>query len=231
MNDSDPIDPELLAALRADFARPDPAAQTRVADRLAHGVGLAALRAARAPRGGPRWPAALRGPALGFVGSFALGGVCGAALFAALQRPAAPTPVPFARPLAPAAAAGPAREEAPSAPAPAPSASAPTPTESKPAAPSSAQPTASLAEQQALLDVARSAFGRADYPRALEVLKAHLRRFPKSALAEEREALEIKALAASGRPAQAHERALRFAQRYPQSLLLPSIGESLDTIP
>jgi hypothetical protein len=90
---------------------------------------------------------------------------------------------------------------------------------------------ASLAEQQALLDVARVAYARGDYTQTLLTLGTHSARFPKSVLAEEREALQIKALAASDRLPEARERALRFQARYPQSLLLPSIKDSVGAIP
>jgi outer membrane protein assembly factor BamD (BamD/ComL family) len=79
--------------------------------------------------------------------------------------------------------------------------------------------------------VARRAFGLGDYAKALQALQAHFRRFPTSVLAEEREALEIKTLAASGRVAEARSRAARFAARFPQSLFLRSIDESTKTIP
>ena len=91
--------------------------------------------------------------------------------------------------------------------------------------------SASLAEQQALLDVARQEFAQSDYAQTLKTLALHSARFSKSVLAEEREALWIKALAASDRLPDARARAARFRALYPQSLLLPSIIDSVGAIP
>ena len=233
MNDSDPTKPELLALLRADFANPEREVRARVSSRLAHSVGTLALSSAAAVRTTPNWAAGLRGHSLGFVASFVLGGACGVGLFAALQRPPAPLRVYVDRPIAQTAPAASAASAAPAL-APVPSMSS----QPKSVLPLAAQASSSaqrgpagLAEQQALLDVARSAFGRNDYPQALRALNAHFLRFPKSVLAEEREALEIKTLAASGRVAEAKGRAARFAARFPQSLFLPSISESMKAIP
>jgi len=89
----------------------------------------------------------------------------------------------------------------------------------------SGERAASLAEQQALLDVARGAFARGDYRATLQTLATHAARFPKSVLAEEREALQIKGLVASERLPEARSLARRFQARHPQSLLLPSIKD------
>jgi len=89
----------------------------------------------------------------------------------------------------------------------------------------------SLAEQQALLDVARASFARSDYTATVRTLAVHSARFPKSALAEEREALQIKALAGTSRMQEARTLATRFRARHPQSLLLPSIQDSVGAIP
>jgi hypothetical protein len=49
--------------------------------------------------------------------------------------------------------------------------------------------------------------------------------------AEEREALLIKALAASGQISTARAHAARFRARFPQSLLLPALADSVGQIP
>jgi len=90
---------------------------------------------------------------------------------------------------------------------------------------------ADLAEQQALLDQARAAFARSDYPNTLALLHTHHQRFAKSLLGEERAALEIKALAASGGKAEARASATRFRAQFPQSLLLPSVNDSVHDNP
>jgi outer membrane protein assembly factor BamD (BamD/ComL family) len=90
---------------------------------------------------------------------------------------------------------------------------------------------ASLAAQQALLDDARTAVARGDETAALRALELHARRYPDSVMVEEREALAIKAFVAKGKYAEARARGDRFRTRFPRSLLLPSIDETLSTIP
>lgn len=97
--------------------------------------------------------------------------------------------------------------------------------ESAPTAPVESPSTspANLAEQQALLDQARAALGNGDGPAALEAVRAHAARFPESVLTEEREAIDIKALAHLGRRAEARARLELFESRFPRSPLLPSL--------
>jgi hypothetical protein len=108
-------------------------------------------------------------------------------------------------------------------------ASAPMPVEVQPAAAVESH-QASLREQQALLDQARLALGHGQPDRCLAALGTHRSRFPTSLLAEERDALTIKALAASGNLAAAREQATAFLTRYPRSLLLPSIEATVGAI-
>jgi hypothetical protein len=82
---------------------------------------------------------------------------------------------------------------------------------------------ANLAEQQALLDQARAALGNGNGPAALEAVRAHAARFPESVLAEEREAIAVKALAHLGRRTEARTRLELFENRFPRSPLLPSL--------
>jgi hypothetical protein len=84
-----------------------------------------------------------------------------------------------------------------------------------------------LGPEVTLLDRARRALSEGDAARAQALLLEHARRFPKSLLTQEREALVIKALAASGRRDAARARAAEFEQRYPKSLLLDSIKKAL----
>ena len=222
-----------LAALRAELLTPSDAATQRIAERLSRSIAAAALGDVSLPRRAFPWlrPAQL-------AASFALGGLFGAGLYGALRaprvervyldRPAAPAPV---APAPAALASAPTTSDLPSASGPEPS----TLPASKPvalAAPgASVDRSASLAEQQALLDVARQEFAQSDYAQTLKTLALHSARFSKSVLAEEREALWIKALAASDRLPDARARAARFRALYPQSLLLPSIIDSVGAIP
>ena len=83
--------------------------------------------------------------------------------------------------------------------------------------------TSDLTAERSLLDVARTALGRGDFPNALASADAHQKRFPKGALAEEREALAVQALAGAGRNDEARLRAERFARSFPGSILLPAV--------
>ena len=220
---------DALEQLRADVALPDAAATERIGARLSRNIGAVGPGDVRVPQVGlpAVWP-------LRLVASFVIGGIVGAGIFGALRPPNVervyierPPPLPVPAPSAfPATHPEPEAERA----APPPLAS------SRSAAPrasasTSGDPLASLAEQQALLDVARAAFARGDNPATLRTLTTHAARFPKSVLAEEREALQIKALAESDRVPEARALAARFRARHPRSLLLPSIKDSVGAIP
>jgi hypothetical protein len=84
-----------------------------------------------------------------------------------------------------------------------------------------------LAQERALLDVARTALGRGDGQATLTALAKHAQRFPNGQLAEEREALGIQALLLLKRNDEARARGARFRQRYPGSVLLPAIEAAL----
>lgn len=81
----------------------------------------------------------------------------------------------------------------------------------------------SLREQQALLDQARLALGKGEPARCLAAIATHRGRFPQSLLAEERDALTIKALAASGNLRVAREQLVTFVASYPRSLMTESL--------
>jgi len=81
----------------------------------------------------------------------------------------------------------------------------------------------SLAEQQALLDDARSALRRGDGSAALAALRSHIARFPETAFDEERQAVAIKALVLVGQLDAARQREAAFERRFPASLLRPSL--------
>ncbi len=89
---------------------------------------------------------------------------------------------------------------------------------------------AALAAESALLDIARTALARGEPDHALAAVGRHASQFPHGLLAEEREALAVKALAQSGRAADAHARANRFRARYPESLFSTAIDSSLKDV-
>src|SRR3954463_3117715 len=231
-----------LSELRADTAAPDAAATRRVAARLSRSIGTLAGDTASAASRPLTWVRPLQ-----LVTSFVLGGAIGAVLYGALRPPVVErvySERPSASVPAPAAAAGPFTSAVPPPGAPPVTNSAPevslgaSPTLSSsrsaalpPSASAVGDRLTSLAEQQALLDVARASFARSDYTATVRTLAVHSARFPKSALAEEREALQIKALASSSRMQEARTLATRFRARHPQSLLLPSIHDSVGAIP
>lgn len=76
-----------------------------------------------------------------------------------------------------------------------------------------------------LLQRAQAAYTRRDYATALELLADHARLFPRGSLAEEREALRVRSLLASGRRVEAHRAAAAFARRFPYSVLVPRVDD------
>ena len=163
-----------------------------------------------------------------------LGGVTGAALYGAL-RPSQVRVVYVDRPVAAASVSPLAKEPEPS------------PVASGSAAPLSAasnrplvghaalRSTSSsvslagsqLAQERALLDLARSNAAQGEPALALQQVERHREQFPQGRLAEEREALGIRALLSLGRKQEAEDRAQAFRVAYPNSFLLPVIDSAL----
>jgi len=100
----------------------------------------------------------------------------------------------------------------------------------RPSGEQSPSPLASLREQQTLLDQARLALGKEQPELCLDALAQHRSRFPQSLLDEERDALTIKALAASGNLRAARERAAAFLTRHPRSMLKPSLEATVGNV-
>lgn len=99
---------------------------------------------------------------------------------------------------------------------------------------SSASPASSrdrLAAESALLDIARVAVADGDAARALDAIGRHRAEFPNGVLAEERDALAVKALHQAGRDAEARARLTRFEAAYPESLFLPALRSVLEGRP
>lgn len=82
-------------------------------------------------------------------------------------------------------------------------------------------------EEDALLSMARSALAHRDPASAFGAIRLHLARFPDGHLAEEREALAIRALVLSGHDAEAGARARLFREAYPGSLFLRTVDDAL----
>ena len=174
-------------------------------------------------------------PLLTLATTFAVGASAGAVLHAALRPPverivyverpavAAPSapvfeiatpPTPTPRETPPAATVEPPRAGRPA-------------VADKSTAPSSSD----LAAEQALLDVARTAFAQGRGEEALGPLDRHAQRYPKGILAEEREAMAINVLVTLGRYDDARTRGARFLRRYPGSLLRASVEAAIEAIP
>ena len=89
-------------------------------------------------------------------------------------------------------------------------------------APRAAKQPVSIDELR-LLRQARAAVAAQDFGGALPPLVEHARRFRDGRLAEEREALRVKALAGLGHTDEARRAAGQFEARFPRSVLLPAV--------
>ena len=76
-----------------------------------------------------------------------------------------------------------------------------------------------------LLRRARAAVASGNHGVALRPIELHTRRFARGRLVEEREALRIRALAGLGRTDEARRASQVFAARFPDSVLLPVVGQ------
>jgi hypothetical protein len=89
----------------------------------------------------------------------------------------------------------------------------------------------SLAEERRLLDLARADLARGEGDEVLATVGRHEALFRNGQLAEEREAIAIKALLLLGLNSEARSRGARFRQRYPRSVMLPAIDAALSAAP
>ncbi len=85
----------------------------------------------------------------------------------------------------------------------------------------------SYAAELELLSRAQVAYAGRDYFDVLALVAEHRRRFPNGRLAEEREALRVRALASSGRTDEARRAFSAFADRFPRSVFLPRLGREI----
>ena len=185
---------------------------------------------ARSPGRAPRWwpasigaprpcPFATRGWAAAAALICILGGAVGAAAY---QFRAYLAPAPEIHPIA-----APVKAVA----APRPVAPAPIVEEAPAIAPPAAPDKPVLSKADAaraelrLLRQARAAVAREDYASALRPIAEHAHRFKDGRLAEEREALRVKALAGLGRTDDARRAATAFRARFPRSVLLSAVNK------
>lgn len=86
-------------------------------------------------------------------------------------------------------------------------------------------PAAPGPEELRLLEQARAAVARQDFPAALPPIAEHARRFKNGRLAEEREALRVRALSGLGRTEEARHAADAFESRFPRSVLSSAVSQ------
>lgn len=238
------LDDDVLEALEAERSRPSPlddAAKRRVTARLVGSLGglagalalasaLGAGAGAAAKVGGSIASGASRAAlakltVMAFV-AFGAGAGVHAAYIAASARSSGGAPPTHAPSLGESATvAGPPEKPSPSSPV-VPSVSV----EALPEAPKASSTPARAPSapelrlrERSLLEAAQSALARGNTNEALEATKRHAAEFPKSELAEEREAIRTRALAKAGRCAEARAAVARFVVAYPSSLQRASL--------
>jgi len=165
-----------------------------------------------------------------FAAALALAaGAAGAAVGLVSQAFHPPELAPVASPRAAAPVRGPAIDLA--------TAGGPTPEPPATVAPSAAiakrprpartlTPRESYAAELDLLQRAHAAYVGRSFSNALAIVAEHRRRFPSGRLAEEREALRVRSLAASGRTEEARRVVETFAGQFPHSVLLPRLQQA-----
>jgi hypothetical protein len=82
----------------------------------------------------------------------------------------------------------------------------------------------SYAAELDLLARAQVACASREFSNALVLVAEHGRKFPNGRLAEEREALRVRALEGAGRTDEARRASAAFASRFPRSIMLPSLS-------
>lgn len=214
MTDRDPLSPELRALIERERVLPAvPTAQRARAIARARGGLAAGGASATVPvraRPGKWWAAA----AAALLASAAVGAAAYEIRARLAQPPhVAPAPLPTRVVASPTAApvAAATVEETPAAP------------EPQVAAPALSRADAARAELR-LLRAARAAVARRDFEGALGPIAEHARKFRNGRLAEEREALRVKALSGLGRTEEARRAAAAFRARFPRSVLLPAVS-------
>jgi hypothetical protein len=186
-----------------------------------------ALRAA----GSAGWPAARRAPRAVLLIAAALAVAGLAAAGAGMYRFMTPTRTTSVKVAPVAQAPKPAEARPQPAPAPVveqPQAEVPPPQPPRAAAPAENAHATSVqqyAVELGVLEPARSSIGRGDYAGAMSAIARHQREYPRGQLAQEREALRVRALWGMGQKASAESAAAAFRKRYPRSVLLSWMKE------
>jgi hypothetical protein len=95
----------------------------------------------------------------------------------------------------------------------------------------SERPDLSLRAERELIETAQNALARRQFRDAIGACEAHLRRFARAQLVEEREAIWVQALAGDGRRADAWARAESFRRRFPASMLRTIVDRAAPAVP
>lgn len=163
--------------------------------------------------------------------AFVVGGAVGAALFASLAKlpPARVSHIdrPIDRSVA-ASAANPPFLQALSTTTPEHS---PTASASVAHASAAKREVSQLSAERLVLEEARAAIERGDPQRGLDRLEQHQHRFPNPLLAEERDALRVRALVEVGRYDDARASAEVFRMRRPNSIFISMVEAAIAAIP
>lgn len=219
-----PLSPEVRALLDSERVIPPvPApvrarALSRARSALLAGGMMSAAELPMAPK--IRWGAPVAAACVGSVMLAAVAYQMGA------QRHSIPTD-PHATPIAQVVATSP----APSVPSPPRAAAAPA-LVSAPASHASRPSQADAGSNELrLLRLARTAISRQDFAAALVPIGEHAHRFRDGRLAEEREALRVRALVGLGRSEEARRAADLFKARFPRSVLLPAVHGMPPAVP
>jgi hypothetical protein len=231
-----PPDPHDVELLRAETTA-DPSTRERVRARLATvipigGPGVGGTSAPDAPRGRPtaRPGAALVAGRVVPTVAFVIGGVAGAALYAAVVKQPPPRVVYVDRPTAASTATPPALSATEAATEASPAPPSPS-TRSAAHPPSTKMAESQLVAERIILDQARAALLQGDAARALRLVDRHRRGFSNPLLGEERDALEVQSLVKAGRYDEARARAVAFHKQAPGSLFSSVVDSAVESIP
>ncbi len=242
------MSPDLRRLLDDARSVDDPTAADRDRVRAALVAGLASGAGSTAVAGGGKLGLMGRLGIVALVGALLAGGVWWFASSTSSSEESAPVEVSRLEPAAPPAAVREGvkgwSERATEPPAAEPEQPAAAADASAPLAPADAAPqivssravrpkpkmrdAAQLAEEARLLRDAETARRGGDVGLATQRLDEHRRRFPRGALATEREAARILVLCDAGRAAEAKKLAARFLRRYPRSPLADRVRSACD---